>query len=612
MLKKKKEYIRNIYNIIFKRKKKDLIKFFIISTPGCLAAFLEGLTFTLLLSSLYIMSGRGVEVFHGKPILSKIARIPHLQNISSNQLFIYMVIAAIFAQILKSLVMYLSALQAAKLNARIGCDAHQNIYSHILSFNFSTVSNYKTGGLASYTQIPSGAIIPMLQSLHKIIVQSCVLGVLSLVLFKISVPLTLFFCGFFFISGIAYKKILAVISRFSEECATKLLQYNNDVVQAINGIKLIHIFGMQKIILMRSHSLMAKMQGYQQGNAKLQALLLASGEVFSMVMMAATIAISSLFLVISNEHSLPLLLTYTVTAYRFTTTAREILNHFGVIASQSGSIIKLNDILTTEDKGFEPTGGIEATQVRKGIEFRNISFSYPSKNQNALANVSLSIPHQKLTAIVGLSGAGKTSLVSLITRLFDPTKGKILIDGVELSTYNIQSWRSKLGVVSQNTVIFNDPARENVCFGTAATDKEVLEACRIAGCYDVIANLPDGLDSPLGEHGYKISGGEAQRIAIARALIRKPEIMIFDEATSNLDSHNEQIIKATLEKCRDQCTLIVIAHRLSTVISADQIIVLNNGQVAETGTHDELIKANGEYAYLWHLQSTKHPERVLV
>lgn len=331
-----------------------------------------------------------------------------------------------------------------------------------------------------------------------------------------------------------------------------------------------------------------------------------------MIMMAATIAISSLFLIVSNEHSLPLLLTYTVTAYRFTTTARAILNYFGIIASQSGSIMKLNDILTTEDKGFEPTGGIEAPQIRKGIECRNVSFCYPSKKQNALHNVSLFIPHKKLTAIVGLSGAGKTSLVSLITRLFEPTKGKILIDGVELSTYNIQSWRSKLGVVSQNTVIFNDPARENVCFGTAATDEEVLEACKIAGCYEVIANLPDGLDSPLGEHGYKISGGEAQRIAIARALIRKPEIMIFDEATSNLDSHNEQLIKTTLEKCRDRCTLIIIAHRLSTVISADQIIVLNNGLVSETGTHDELIEANGDYAYLWHLQSTTDPERALV
>ncbi|MCB1110503.1 MAG: ABC transporter ATP-binding protein [Chlamydiia bacterium] len=612
MLGQQKEYIRNIYNVIFKRKKKDLIKFFLISTPGCFSAFFEGITFAFLLCSLYILNGRGLEVLHGKPILSKIARIPYLQELSTNQLFTLMVVIAILAQVVKALITYFSATQAAKLNAHISCDVHRNIYSHILSFDFSTVSNYKTGGLASYTQIPSNAIIPMLQSLHKIIVQLFVLGALGFILFRISIPLTLFFTLFFFISGLGYKKILSIIGRYSEECANKLLQYSNDVVQAINGIKLIHIFGMQKTILYRSQSVMKKMQGYQQGSARLQALLAGTGEVFSMIMMAATIGISSFFLVVTSEHSLPLLLTYTATAYRFTTIAREILNYCGTIASQSGSIVKLNDILNLEDKGFEPTGGIQVPQIQQGIEFKNVTFRYTSKKPPALKNVSFHIPHQKVTALVGLSGAGKTSTVSLITRLFDPSEGSILVDGVDLQSYNIGSWRSKLGVVSQNTIIFNDPARENICFGTEATDEEILHACKIAGCYEVIMNLPDGLDSPLGEHGYKISGGEAQRIAIARALIRKPEVMIFDEATSHLDSHNEQIIQSTFEECRNQSTLIIIAHRLSTVISADQILVLNNGQIAESGTHEELLEANGEYAYLWNLQSKDQPEKALL
>lgn len=216
-----------------------------------------------------------------------------------------------------------------------------------------------------------------------------------------------------------------------------------------------------------------------------------------------------------------------------------------------------------------------------------------------------------MTAIVGFSGAGKTSLISLLTRLFIPTSGKILVDGVDLSQYTVQSWRSKLGVVTQNAIIFNDSARENICFGTEASDNDILEISKIAGCYDVITNLPCGLDSALGEHGYKISGGEAQRIAIARALIRNPEIMIFDEATSNLDSHNEQVIQTTMNQFRSKCTLIVIAHRLSTITSADQIIVLNKGKVAEVGTHEELIERNGDYSYLWGLQSQKKKEAEL-
>jgi len=536
-------------------------------------------------------------------VISKLAEIPFLQNSSSNQLFVLMVIAAIGAQILHSSIIYFSCAQAAKLNAKISCEVHKNIYSYILSFNFQTISKYKTGSLSSYTQVPTNSIVPMLQALHKVIVQLFVLGVLGIFLFKISILLTFFFVIFFLISGFGYKKLLSTISKYSTECTQKVLEYNNDVVQAIHGIKLIHIFGLQKVILNRSRDLMTKMQTYQYENAKLQSLLVAVGEVFSMTMMAITLTISSFFLVVAQEHSLPLLLTYTVTAYRFTTTSREILTYLGVIASQTGPIIKLNEILSAKDKSFEPKTGKSCPAVRKGIEFLNVSFNYPEKKQNALNEISLFIPHQKMTAIVGLSGAGKSSLISLITRLFSPSKGQILIDGVPLSAYNIRSWRSKLGVVTQNTIIFNDPARENISFGSNLPDGEILRACQHAGCYKVIQNLPNGLDTPLGEHGYKISGGEAQRIAIARAIIREPEILILDEATSNLDSHNEQLILHTLDKHRNKCTLVVIAHRLSTITSADQIIVLNKGRIAEKGTHEELIEKNKDYAHLWNLQS---------
>lgn len=608
MFKRQKTIIKNIYNVIFKRKKKDLIKFIIISTPASLTAILEGLTFGLLLCSLYVLNGRGMGAFNHSPILRRVSKLFFFEEISSNKLFIIMLLAAIGAQVLKSFIIYLSSLQAAKLNAKISSDIHQNIYEHILSFDFETVSNYRTGGLATYAQIPSQAIIPLLQAAHKIIIQFFVLAMLAVVLFKVSVPLTLFFIGFFLISGFAYKKLLVTICKYSENCANQLLKFSNDIVQAISGIKLIHIFGMQKVILKRSRTVMAKMQEFQRGNAQYQSLLIAIGEVFSMVMMGATLAISSFFLVVTQEHSLPLLLTYIATAYRFTTTSREILTHFGTIATQTGSVIKLNEILTKDDKSFESKAGVKAPKIEKDITFSNVSFEYPLKESKALDGISFKIPHQKMTAIVGLSGAGKTTLTSLLTRLFHPSSGKILIDGVDLKNYSIRSWRSRLGVVTQNAMIFNDTARENISFGTTVTDKKIYEVCKISGCYDVVKNLPNGLDSALGEHGYKISGGEAQRIAIARALIRNPDLMIFDEATSNLDSHNEQIIQKTMEKYRKECTLIVIAHRLSTITSADQIIVLDQGKVVEQGTHEELINRNEKYAYLWSLQSKKSDE----
>lgn len=612
MLNRQKAIIRNIYSVIFKRKKKDLVKFLLISTPASLTAILEGLTFGLLLCALYVLNGHGMGAFNNNPVLRRVGKLFFLDEISSNKLFIIVLLAAIGAQVLKSFIIYFSSVQAAKLNAKISSDIHQNIYEHILSFDFPTVSNYRTGGLATYAQIPSQAIIPLLQAAHKIIILFFVLVMLAIVLFKVSVPLTLFFICFFFISGFAYKKLLVTICKYSENCANQLLKFSNDIVQAISGIKLIHIFGMQKVILKRSRAVMAKMQEFQRGNAQYQSLLIAIGEVFSMVMMGATLAISSFFLVVTQDHSLPLLLTYIATAYRFTTTSREILTHFGTIATQTGSVIKLNEILTKEDKGFESKAGEKAPRIKEEITFSNISFKYPLKEKNALDNVTIKIPHRKMTAIVGLSGAGKTTLISLLTRLFHPCSGQILIDGIDMKKYSIRSWRSRMGVVTQNAMIFNDTARENICFGTPATDKEIYDVCKISGCYDVIKNLPDGLNSALGEHGYKISGGEAQRIAIARALIRNPDLMIFDEATSNLDSHNEQIIQKTMETYRKECTLIVIAHRLSTITSADQIVVLDQGKVVEQGTHEELINHNQKYAYLWELQSKKKDELELL
>ncbi|MDJ0652103.1 MAG: ABC transporter ATP-binding protein [Simkaniaceae bacterium] len=612
MLSQQKTIIRNVYNVIFKSKKKDLVKFLLISTPASVTALLEGLTFGLLLCALYVLNGRGMGAFESHPIFKKMGNLLHFRDISSSKLFIIVLLLAIGAQVLKSCVIYFSSLQAAKLNAKISSAIHQNIYEHILSFDFQTVSNYKTGELTNYAQIPSQAIIFLLQAAHKSVILFFILVMLATILFKVSVPLTLFFSCFFCLSGFAYKKLLMTICKYSANCAHQLLKFSNDIVQAISGIKLIHIFGMQKVILKKSHGVMAKMQEFQRGDAQYQSLLTAIVEVFSMIMMGATLALSSFFLVVTQNHSLPLVLTYIAIAYRFTTTSREFLEQFGKIATQAGSVLKFNEILTKEDKGFESELGEKVPEIKKEITFSNISFKYPLKDKKALNNVSIKIPHKKMTAIVGLSGAGKTTLIQLLTRLFHPSSGKILVDGVDLKKYNIKSWRSRIGVVTQNTMIFNDTARENICFGTRATDKEIYDVCKFSGCYEVVKNLPDGLNSALGEHGYKISGGEAQRIAIARALIRNPDLMIFDEATSNLDSHNEQIIQKTIEIYRKDCTFIVIAHRLSTITSADQIVVLDQGKVLEQGTHEELIDHNQKYAHLWDLQSKKKDGLALV
>ena len=268
-----------------------------------------------------------------------------------------------------------------------------------------------------------------------------------------------------------------------------------------------------------------------------------------------------------------------------------------------GIISKLKEVLDKSNKGFENDKGASFVPMQKGITFADVSFKYPRQEKYTLKNISFKIPFKKMIAVVGLSGAGKTTVTSLLTRLFDPLEGKILMDDRDLTKLSIRNWRSEIGVVSQNAMIFNDTVRENICFGTKASDAEIYEACRQSGCYELINQLTYGLDTTLGEHGYKVSGGEAQRITIARALIKQPRLLILDEATSSLDSQNEQVIQNAIENHRDKCSVLIIAHRLSTIQNADEIIVLDQGTIIEQGTHDELLEVGGKYFALWSLQT---------
>jgi ATP-binding cassette subfamily B protein len=236
------------------------------------------------------------------------------------------------------------------------------------------------------------------------------------------------------------------------------------------------------------------------------------------------------------------------------------------------------------------------------VEFRNVSFSYEPARQ-ILFDVSFTIPAGQRVAVVGHSGSGKSTLARLLFRFYDVSGGKILINGVDIQDVKQASLRSAIGIVPQDTVLFNDTIRYNIHYGrTSAGDGEVIEAARAAHIHDFILTLPLQYESMVGERGLKLSGGEKQRVAIARALLKDPRILIFDEATSALDSTAEKAIQAELERISVGRTTLVIAHRLSTVMDADMILVLNHGRIVERGSHRELLAAAGEYSRMWALQ----------
>jgi subfamily B ATP-binding cassette protein MsbA len=263
--------------------------------------------------------------------------------------------------------------------------------------------------------------------------------------------------------------------------------------------------------------------------------------------------------------------------------------------------IRVFELLDTAPEIEDEEGAIPLPPVSEVVKFQNVSFKYDE--EIVLKDIALYVKVGEVIALVGMSGAGKTSLVNLLPRFYDVNKGQILIDGHDIRKVTIKSLRDQMALVTQQTILFNDTARNNIAYGSLkCSDQEIIEAAKAANAHDFIQRLPQGYETIIGEQGVKLSGGERQRLSIARALLKNAPILILDEATSSLDSDSETEVQKALEELMRGRTVFVIAHRLSTIRNAHRIIVLSDGQIVEEGTHEELIALGGEYRRLYDLQ----------
>ncbi len=270
------------------------------------------------------------------------------------------------------------------------------------------------------------------------------------------------------------------------------------------------------------------------------------------------------------------------------------------IASLSGAVDAVGDLIDRMRQPPKSSGRRQFDGVRREIRFDRVTFSYEQDSAAALHEVSLSLPPGKTVAIVGHSGAGKTTLVNLLARFYEPDNGSILIDGVSLTEFDLKTWRERIALVSQETYLFNTSIRNNIAYGRLDADLEgIVAAARDAEADNFVRALPDSYETRIGERGCKLSAGQRQRIALARAFVRDPDVLILDEATNALDNVSEEAIKKALERVRGRRSLFVIAHRLSTVMHADLIVVLENGRIVEQGRFQELVDRGGPFATLY-------------
>jgi subfamily B ATP-binding cassette protein MsbA len=293
---------------------------------------------------------------------------------------------------------------------------------------------------------------------------------------------------------------------------------------------------------------------------------------------------------------------YMALAYQILTPAKEISKASYKVKAGNAAADRVLEILDTESIIEDKPNAIVKTNFNSDITLNDISFKY--ENEMVLKNFTLKVPKGKSIALVGQSGSGKSTIANLLTRFYDVNKGNITIDGQDIKDLTQHSLRGLMGLVTQDSILFNESIKNNILLGKeGATDEEVIEALKIANAWEFVKDLPKSIDTNIGDSGNKLSGGQKQRLSIARAVLKNPPIMILDEATSALDTESERLVQGALENMMKNRTSIVIAHRLSTIQNADEIVVMLKGEIVEQGTHNQLLKNNGVYKKLVDMQS---------
>jgi subfamily B ATP-binding cassette protein MsbA len=578
-------------------------------------ALFSTLAMVSLMPMINVLFGESKKVFD-KPVYTGIKHIKDYAENSLNYIvttttenegpqraLLYMIILIIGLFLLKNLFNYLALFFITFLRNGVLRDLRDEIYYKVVTLPISYYSEKKKGDIIARISGDVNEVKNSMLSVLELIVKEPLTILFAIIaMFTISIKLTIFVFIFIPVAGFIISRIGKNLKRKSDKVQREQGVFLSTLEETLGGLKVIKGFNAENRFYSKFQQSTNRFYNFSNTLMNRQNLASPTSEFLGIATIAALLWYGGNMVMVEQTLSGGAFIGYMALAYQILTPAKAISKASYQVKSGNAAAERVLEVLETKSPLEDHPDAIKKDSFNAEIKLKNVSFKYDE--ELVLHNFSINVPKGKSIALVGQSGSGKSTIANLVTRFYDVNGGSITIDDIDIQDLTKHSLRNLIGLVTQDSILFNDSIKNNLLIGKEnATDEEVIEALKIANAWEFVKDLPIGIETNIGDSGNKLSGGQKQRLSIARAVLKNPPIMILDEATSALDTESERLVQVALENMMKNRTSIVIAHRLSTIQNADEIIVMQKGQIAEQGTHNELIAKKGVYQKLVDMQS---------
>ncbi|MFJ8263744.1 ABC transporter ATP-binding protein [Rummeliibacillus sp. NPDC094406] len=539
-----------------------------------------------------------------KIVIDDIIGADHLSNDEkTKELFYWLGGTAVLFFIIRPPVEYYRQYFAQRLSNKILYDIRQKLYAHLQKLGLKFYANNRVGDVISrvINDVEQTKEFVM-TGLMNVWIDLCTILIAIVIMLKLDVKLTLVSLIAFPFYAISVRYFFARLRSLTRERSKALAGVQSYLHERVQGMSIIKSFTLetheQQIFAETNGKFLDKALEQTRWNAKTFAVVNTITGIAPLVVVGY-----AGYQVINGHLSVGTMAAFVAYIDSLYNPLRRLVNASTTLTQAVASMDRMFELFDEKYDIEDVPGAKLLSQVKGKIDFENVTFHYGEEGRDVLKNINFNIASGQTVALVGMSGGGKSTIISLIPRFYDVIEGAVKIDGIDVRNATIESLRSQIGIVLQDNILFSDSVKSNIMMGNPqASDDEVIAAAKAANAHDFIMSLPEGYDTKVGERGVKLSGGQKQRVAIARVFLKNPPILILDEATSALDLESEALIQESLDRLAHNRTTVIVAHRLSTITHADQILVIDHGELKEQGTHDSLMNQNGIYHDLFQVQ----------